>query len=128
MELELKYTKEIEYEVEDSFMITLENANPFVAYKVAMYIEEHLPTIPNNDFHTHLMAGIIHDNNKPYPFVVECLKTADTPLIFTDLKFISLNEYLDFINLNSYIKSNDKSKSKQRNIYSGKNTGTRPTI
>ena len=128
MELELKYTKAIEYEVEDSFMITLENADPFVAYKIALYIEEHLPDIPNNDFHTHLLAGIVHDDGQPIPFVVECLKTADTFLIFTDLKFISLNEYLDFINLNSYIKSNDKSKSRKRNIYSAKNFTTGPAI
>ena len=124
MELELKYTKAIEYEVEDSFMITLENADPFIAYKIALYIEDHLPGIPNNDFHTHLLAGIVHDNEKPYPFVVECLKTADTFLTFTDLKFISLNEYLDFINLNSYIKSNVKFKTRNRHIYSGKNFTT----
>jgi len=108
MDLMLKYIEEKPYEVEDDFVIALENMDPEMAMLIAIYLEDHILDLPTNDYTTHIYGGLIYYYNEPIPFVVEALKASGSYLTFTDIKFIDMNEYLDLINLNLYIKSNGK--------------------
>ena len=44
-------------------------------------------------------------NEQPFTFAVEILKEKGRYVTLTDLDFISMDEYLDLINEDSYIKS-----------------------
>jgi hypothetical protein len=103
---ELTYLEDRDYDVDDSFVIALENIDHEMAKLIAVYLEDHMLNLPTNDFTTHIYGGIVHYFDKPIPFVVEVLKASGSFLTFTDLKFIDMNEYLDLVNLNLYIKSN----------------------
>ena len=46
----------------------------------------------------------MHYYDKPITFAVEVMKTHGSYITLTDLALISMNEYLDLICLNSYIK------------------------
>ena len=106
MELELKYLEDTDYDVEDNFVIALENIDRDMAILIAVYLEDHMLDLPTNDFTTHIYGGLVHYFDQPIPFVVEVLKASGSYLTFTDLQFIDMNEYLDLVNLNLYIKSN----------------------
>ena len=106
MELELKYIEDKKYDVDDSFVIALENIDRDMAILIATFLEDHLLDLPTNDFTTHIYGGLVHYFDEPIPFVVEILKASGSYLTFTDLQLIDMNEYLDLVNLNLYIKSN----------------------
>jgi hypothetical protein len=106
MELELKYIEDKKYDVDDSFVIALENIDREMAILIATFLEDHMLDLPTNDFTTHIYGGLVHYFDEPIPFVVEILKASGSYLTFTDLQLIDMNEYLDLVNLNLYIKSN----------------------
>ena len=106
MDLKLKSIKDKKYDVDDNFVIALEQIDQEMAQLIAVYLEDHMLNLPTNNFTTHIYGGLVHFYDQPIPFVVEILKITGSYLRFTDLKFIDMNEYLDLVNLNLYIKSN----------------------
>ena len=58
------------------------------------------------------------DNNEPLTFALEMIKTNRDNIILSDLQVISMDEYLDLLNLN--IKSNEKRNSTSTNSISRK--------
>jgi|TARA_R110002020_G_scaffold164988_3_gene352193 hypothetical protein len=107
MVLEQKYIKDSGYEMEDEFMDALHILNPIVSYKIGKFIEDNVLDLPPNPFTSYVLGGIVHHNNKPYPFALEIIKEEGFMTILSNLIMISLDDYLDLINLNTYIKSNE---------------------
>lgn len=96
-ESKLLYTKG--YELDDDFVSTLENVPPSLSLTITLYLEEYLPDLPANEMVTHVVAGIVHHFNKPVPFVLEVMRPDEYLIVLTDIQFIDMDEYLDFINL-----------------------------
>lgn len=104
MELKFPYIKSKDYELDDDFIIALEKAPSTLSLMIALYIEEHCPALPVDEFCNHVLAGVVHHFDEPITFVFEVSKPDPYLTIFTDLEFIEMDEYLDFVNLNLYLK------------------------
>jgi|TARA_R110000823_G_C15935054_1_gene499852 hypothetical protein len=104
MDLKPRYTKDKLYEVEDNFVTSLEEIDEHIAIKIALFIQDNLRDISPNEFTTYVLGGLVHYYDKPITFAVEVMKTHGSYITLTDLALISMNEYLDLICLNSYIK------------------------
>jgi len=103
MELKLPYIESKGYIIEDDFIDALDDVPPSLSILVSIYIEEYCPKLPEDLLTTHLLAGLVYHFDQPVPFVFEVSRPSEDEVIFTDLKFIEMDEYLDFINLNLYL-------------------------
>lgn len=110
MVLEPRYIKDSGYDMEDDFMDALHRLPPMMAYKIGKYIEDYVVELPPNDLCTYVVGGVIDYNETPVPFALEIMKTSGMLITLTNLILISMDDYLDLINLNSYIKSNEKNR------------------
>ena len=114
MVLEQKYIKDKGYDMEDDFMDALHDVHPLLAYRIGKYIEDNVCDLKPNVLRTHVLGGIIHYDDKPVPFALEMMKLPGMLTTLTNLVFITVDDYLDLINLNSYIKSNETNKRLNR--------------
>jgi len=112
MELRQKYIEEKKYDVDDSFLDALQEFDLPVSLKIARFIEENNIQVETNNLVSHVLGGMIIYAEKPITFAVEVVKVESEYMKFTDISSISMDEYLDLMNLNLYIKSNE-SKNKQ---------------
>jgi len=99
-----RYIRDRGYDVEDNFIMSLQEIDENIALKIAMFIEHNLTDVSPNNFTTYVLGGVVHYLNKPITFAVEILKTHDEQLTLTDLSLIDMDEYLDLIILDAYIK------------------------
>tara|TARA_R100000742_G_C4272390_1_gene91576 strand:+ start:970 stop:1293 length:324 start_codon:yes stop_codon:yes gene_type:complete len=104
MDIKPRYIKDRGYDVEDNFITSLEEIDEQIAIKIAMYIEQNLTDISPNNSTTYVLGGVVHHFNEPITFAVEVMKTYGIQITLTDLSLIDMNEYLDLICLNAYIK------------------------
>lgn len=113
MELALKYIKEKTYDIEEGYAISLEEMPPGLAYSIAVHIENNIPEVPVNDYTTYVYGGHVQYNKQPYAFAFEIMHATGEYPTLTDVTLIDIDEYLDLINLNLYIKSNDSNRQEQ---------------
>lgn len=106
MELKSLYTKD--YEIDEDFISALEDTPVSLSLTITLYLEEHLPDLPPNELHTHLVAGLVYHFNEPVPFILEVMRPDKYLFALTDLCFIDMDEYLDFINLKLNLKRDDR--------------------
>jgi len=100
-----KYTKDNTVEFEDDFIDSLaELEDILLKLKIGKYIDENLRDYPVNKLTTYVVGGVVIHNNESIYFAIEILRTPRMNLVLTDFHLIDLNEYLDLINLNLYIK------------------------
>tara|TARA_R110001606_G_scaffold397675_1_gene574892 strand:+ start:1309 stop:1665 length:357 start_codon:yes stop_codon:yes gene_type:complete len=111
MDIIPRFIKDRGYDIEDDFLITLQEMDKDIALKIAVYIEDNIRNIKPNNITTYVLGGVIHHNKKPITFALELLKLKGTYITLTDLTLIDMNEYLDLICLNSYIKPSTISKN-----------------
>lgn len=104
----VKFSYEKDYDFDEDFLETLYNAPQTLSLVIALYIEEHLPDLPVNELSTHLMAGLVYHFDEPVPFVIEVTRPDEYLTILTDLVFIDMDEYLDFINLKLNLKIDER--------------------
>jgi len=105
--LEQKYIKDSGYEMEDDFMDALHILHPMVSFKIGKFIEDNVEDLPPNDLRSYVLGGIVHHNKVAYPFALEIIKHPGMISILSNLIMITLDDYLDLINLKSYIQSNE---------------------
>ena len=115
MELQQKYIKDKGYDMEDEFMDVLHELPPRLSYKIGNFIENNIEDVPPNDLTTYIVGGLIMYDKTPVTFAVELLKSSGMLLTLTDLTLIPMDEYLDLMNLNAYIKSNEKNQTPYTN-------------
>lgn len=110
MELKQKYIRDSGYDLDDDFTDFLHKVDPVLAYKIGKYIEDNVTEVPDNPLRSHVLGGVVMHENKPVTFALELVKQKGLLVSLTNLIFISIDEYLDLINLNYYIKSNESSR------------------
>ena len=110
MELRQKYIEAKGYDVTDDFMDRFQEINLPLALEIAKHIEKCSIPIPEDLITSQVMGGIITFLGENIPFAIEIIQLDEAEfLILSDIKLIGMDEFLDLINLNLYIKENDGS-------------------
>ena len=105
MGLKQKYTG-AKYEVEDFFIDSLQELDLYTGLKIARYIERNVDSLPPNDLCSYILGGVIVETiGDPITFALELVSNNDGSTTLTDISLITMDEYLDLINLNCYIKN-----------------------
>ena len=109
MDVKQRYIREAGYDVGEDFIETIQTIDLRTAIKIATFISKERPKLKTNLLVSSVLAGVIIDDyNKPITFAVELIKTNDPYIILSDLKFISMDEYLDLYNINKKINLKSK--------------------
>ena len=107
MALKQKYIKDKGYDVEDEFMDALKSFDTKVALNIAYSLENNIKDLEPNEICTYILGGLVFVKDQPVTFAVEIMKVKYRYLTFTDIQLISMDEYLDLMLEDSYIKSNE---------------------
>ncbi len=113
MDAEQKYIREAGYDVAEDFMESISDMDIRTGIKIAKFIQENIDDIPSNKLVSTILGGVVvDDDNDPITFALEIINNDSTHIILSDVKLISMDEYLDLLNLKLNIKSNERRKSK----------------
>ncbi|QDP54087.1 MAG: hypothetical protein GOVbin1629_23 [Prokaryotic dsDNA virus sp.] len=106
-------TGETKYILEEDFVEGLQEFGSINSLKIAYHIDRNdFPVIKNNLITT-ILGGLVMDaDQNPITFAIEVYKDRKGKLILSDVKQISMDEYLDLMNLNQILKPNETRKSK----------------
>ena len=108
MELRQKYIEAKGYDVTEDFMDSFGEINLPLAIEIAKHIEQCFIPIPNDTITSHVMGGVTSYLDEQITFAIEIIKFDENDfLILSDIKLIDMDDFLDLINLNLYIKIND---------------------
>jgi len=122
MDAEQKYIREAGYDVAEEFMESISDMDIRTGIKIAKFIQENVDDIPSNKLVSTILGGVVvDDDNDPITFALEIINNDSEYIILSDVKLISMDEYLDLLNLKLNIKSNEprKSKSIKKNSRTG---------
>jgi len=110
MDVEQKYIKEAGFDIDEGFVETIQQFDIRTAIKIAKFIQANVDHVqPNLNVSTILGGVVINDDKEPVTFAVEIIKDYSSQIILSDLQLISMDEYLDLLNL----KSNELPQSQQ---------------
>ncbi len=102
MDVEQKYITEAGFDIDEGFVETIQQFDIRTGIKIATFIQENIDTVEPNLNVAELLEGvIIDDDQQPITFVVEIIKNYSNQIILSDLQLISMDEYLDLLNLKS---------------------------
>ena len=119
MDAEQKYIREAGYDVAEEFMESISDMDIRTGIKIAKFIQENIDDIPSNKLVSTILGGVVvDDDNDPITFALEIINNDSEYIILSDVKLISMDEYLDLLNLKLNIKSNEPRKSKSIKKYS----------
>ena len=119
MDVEQKYIKVNEVFFVQGFFDSLSELDTRVSLKIAKYIDDTIHELPANKLTSTILGGILV-NHKPEPitFAIEIIQKHKNTPILSDIKLISMDEYLDLYNLNLKIESNGSTKGRRNKKYS----------
>jgi len=109
MDSQLKYTEDRYYDMEDDFKDFFHSIDPYLAFKIANFLDENLVEVPPNEYISHIRGGVVICDDEPVYFAVEIIKQPGFLMTLSDITLIGADDYLDLINIDCYIKSNEKS-------------------
>jgi len=113
MGAEQKYIREAGYDVAEDFMESISDMDIRTGIKIAKFIEQNVDSVPTNKLISTVLGGVIvDDDDVPITFALEVIKDDSKYIILADVQLISMDEYLDLLNLKLNIKSNESRKSK----------------
>tara|TARA_R100000935_G_C2837893_1_gene169212 strand:- start:252 stop:581 length:330 start_codon:yes stop_codon:yes gene_type:complete len=93
------------YDIEDFFMDELSEMNLYTALKIATFIEKNLKLIEETKLCSLVLGGcVVHSIGEPITFAIEMLRKENCNTTLTDVSLISMDEYLDLMLLDCYIK------------------------
>ena len=105
-ELRQKFIEDKGYDVDDYFMDELQKFDLYTALRIATFIEQNLKILPVNHFTSYVLGGcIVHSIGDPITFALEFVRVKNEFTTLTDVTLISMDEYLDLMLLNCYIKN-----------------------
>ena len=122
MDAEQKYIREAGYDVAEEFMESISDMDIRTGIKIAKFIQENIDDIPSNKLVSTILGGVVvDDDDDPITFALEIINNDSEYIIISDVKHISMDEYLDLLNIKLNIKSNEprKSKSIKKNSRTG---------
>ncbi len=97
------------YDVEDYFMDNLSEMNLYTSLKIATFIEKNLQSIQVTKLRSVVLGGcIVHTIGEPITFVIEMVRKQNYYTTLTDVQLIDMDEYLDLMLLDCYIKTPKK--------------------
>ena len=112
MGAEQKYIREAGYDVAEDFMESISDMDIRTGIKIAKFIEQNVDSVPTNKLISTVLGGVIvDDDDVPITFALEVIKDDSKYIILADVQLISMDEYLDLLNLKLNIKSNERRKS-----------------
>ena len=107
MDLKQRYTEG--YFVDEEFVEALHQFDVRTASKIAHFIDENVTDFPINDLTSTILGGIIPDDKEnPLTFAIEIVREEGYRPTLSDVKQISMDEYLDLYNLNLIIKNGEE--------------------
>ncbi len=116
MDVKPRYIRESGYDVAEDFVEELQKMDIRTGIKIAKFIEKNVDKVPSNNLVSTILGGVVmDDNNNPITFALEMIRTNSPYIILSDLKLVSMDEYLDLLNLN--LKSNETRKSQSNKIH-----------
>jgi hypothetical protein len=102
MDVKQKYIKEAGFDIDEGFVESIQKVDIRTGIKIAQFIQKNVDTIHPNTYVSTILEGlIINDDKEPVTFVVEIIKDHSPYTVLSDLQLISMDEYLDLINLKS---------------------------
>tara|TARA_B100000780_G_scaffold279102_1_gene255589 strand:- start:2071 stop:2403 length:333 start_codon:yes stop_codon:yes gene_type:complete len=108
MGAEQKYIREADYDVAEEFIETISGMDIRTGIKIAKFIEQNFPDVKESVLISTVLGGIVmDDDNEPITFALEMIRDESEFIVLSDLQLISMNEYLDLMNLNCKIKLNE---------------------
>jgi|TARA_B100000900_G_C20385529_1_gene636342 hypothetical protein len=122
MDLKQRYIRDKGYDVEQEFMDELKSFDSKVALEIALFLEDNVRDLKPNEFTTYVYGGLVMVELKPVTFAIEIMRVKYRHLTFTDISLISMDEYLDLMLIDCYIKPNEAtnpSMGKYRHIIQG---------
>jgi len=101
MDAEQRYTRVDGYDIEDYFVEGLQDLDIRTGIKVAKFIDDNIDDFDyTNLVSTILGVLVMDDNDNPLTFALEIVKDESSVLVLSDIKEVSMDEYLDLLNLN----------------------------
>ena len=105
-ELRQRYIEVKGYDIEDFFMDELSEMNLYTALKIATFIEKNLKLIEETKLCSVVLGGcVVHSIGEPITFAIEMVRKKNCYTTLTDVTLISMDDYLDLMLLDSYIKT-----------------------
>lgn len=122
MDVQPRYIKEAGFDIAEEFVENIQKFDIRTGIKITKFIQNNIPDVPESILTSTILPGvIIDDDNNPITFVVEVLKYQDYDefelpdiTVLSDLQIISMDEYLDLLNLNKKLNATRKSKSNKK--------------
>ena len=100
---------EVDFDIDDFFVESLQELDLYTALKIGRYIKNNIKSMPVNSLRSYVLGGVVVDTiGEPITFAIELVSVKGEPTTLTDVTLISMDEYLDLINLNCYIKNPEK--------------------
>ena len=111
MGLRQKDTEGNKYIIEKDFVESLQEFGTSNSLKIAYHIDRSTFPLISNPLITTILGGLIFDSKQnPVTFAVEVYKTSKNKIILSDVKKISMDDYLDLNNLNQTLTLYGKSR------------------
>ena len=104
MDLKQKYIKDSGYDVYDEYLDALDSLDFRLSLIIENYVDSKVLCIQANNLISQILGGVVNHNNENVFFALEIIKVKGSFLMLSDLQIITSDEYLDLINLKSYIK------------------------
>jgi|8_EtaG_2_1085327.scaffolds.fasta_scaffold22970_2 hypothetical protein len=109
MDVKRRYIKEAGYDVAEEFVETLQQLDIRTGIKIAKFIEGNIHKLPISTLTSTILGGVVmDDDNCPVTFALEIMKVKEYHndnqqeiIILSDIKIVSMDEYLDLLNLNT---------------------------
>ena len=101
MGVERKYIMESGYEIAEEFAESMQEIDIRTGIKIAEFIDNNVDSIDHSKLISTVLGGLIVDDyNEVVTFALEIIKEDDPIIIISDITMVSMDEYLDLINLN----------------------------
>jgi hypothetical protein len=111
MELPQKYIEVKEFDVSDYFFDKLQNIGLETAVAISKAISQSQIELPDDSRIAYTIGGIAITDEEHIPFSIKFIKIEPEAVLLSDIHLITMDEYLDLINLNLYIKNYDEHQS-----------------
>lgn len=117
MDVKPRFIKEAGYDIAEEFVETLQQLDIRTGIKIAKFIDKNVDNIPVSTLTSTVIGGVvIDDDGDPVTFALEVLKIKkqEDIIVLSDIQLVSMDEYLDLLNLNKKLNATRKSKSNKK--------------
>ena len=96
--------KKAGYDIAEDFMVAIARMDISTGIKIAEFIEKNFSSLQANILVSKVLGGLVmDDDNEPITFGLEIIRNESEFIVLSDLKLISMDEYLDLMNLKQRI-------------------------